>query len=153
MVSGSSDPGRAAEAAPDGTGLIAAARCARWWAAGIQNVLTKSLVSANPHNVVRATFSGLMALKDPAQVARFRARISRDGRGIAWQRKCEDREAASPKRLKITLVKSPTGFFNSTQGKTVEGMGLRRIRHTVELLDTPETRGIISKSVTCDGTG
>ena len=52
--------------------------------------------------------------------------------------------AAAPKRLKITLVKSPTGF-NRTQGQTVEGMGLRRIRHTVELLDTPETRGMILK--------
>ena len=50
----------------------------------------------------------------------------------------------APKRLKITLVRSPTGF-NRTQGKTVEGMGLRRIRHTVELLDTPETRGMIRK--------
>ena len=51
---------------------------------------------------------------------------------------------AAPKRLKITLVRSPIGF-NRTQGKTVEGMGLRRIRHTVELLDTPETRGMIHK--------
>ena len=40
------------------------------------------------------------------------------------------------RRLTITLTKSPTGF-NRTQGKTVQGMGLRRIRHTVELLDTP----------------
>ena len=48
------------------------------------------------------------------------------------------------KRLTITLMKSPTGF-NRTQGKTVQGMGLRRIRHTVELLDTPETRGMIHK--------
>ena len=51
---------------------------------------------------------------------------------------------AAAKRLTITLVRSPTGF-NRTQGKTVEGMGLRRIRHTVELLDTPETRGMIHK--------
>jgi large subunit ribosomal protein L30 len=48
------------------------------------------------------------------------------------------------KRLKVTLVKSPIGF-NRTQGKTVEGMGLRRIRHTVELPDTAETRGMIHK--------
>ena len=48
------------------------------------------------------------------------------------------------KRLKITLVRSPIGF-NKTQGETVLGMGLRRIRHTVELADTPETRGMIHK--------
>ena len=52
--------------------------------------------------------------------------------------------AAAPKRLKITLVRSPIGF-NETQGKTVQGMGLRKIRHSVELPDTPETRGMILK--------
>ncbi len=48
------------------------------------------------------------------------------------------------KTVKVTLVKSPIGF-NRTQGETVRGMGLRRIRHTVTLLDTPETRGMIHK--------
>jgi large subunit ribosomal protein L30 len=46
--------------------------------------------------------------------------------------------------LKITLLKSTIGF-NKTQAETVRGMGLRRIRHTVELPDTPETRGMILK--------
>jgi large subunit ribosomal protein L30 len=48
------------------------------------------------------------------------------------------------KKLKITLVRSPIGF-NKTQAATVQGMGLRKIRHTVELSDTPETRGMIHK--------
>ncbi len=48
------------------------------------------------------------------------------------------------KRLKVTLLKSTIGF-NRTQAKTVQGMGLRRLRHTVELPDTPETRGMIHK--------
>ncbi|MEZ5418453.1 MAG: 50S ribosomal protein L30 [Vicinamibacterales bacterium] len=52
--------------------------------------------------------------------------------------------AKQGKTLKVTLVKSPIGF-NKTQAKTVEGMGLRRIRHSVTLLDTPETRGMIHK--------
>jgi large subunit ribosomal protein L30 len=47
-------------------------------------------------------------------------------------------------RLKVTLLRSTIGF-NRTQAKTVEGMGLRRLRHTVELPDTPETRGMIHK--------
>ena len=51
---------------------------------------------------------------------------------------------AAQKRLKVTLVRSPIGF-NSTQGATVLGMGLRRIRHSVELPDTVETRGMILK--------
>ena len=51
---------------------------------------------------------------------------------------------AAGKKLKVTLLRSPIGF-NKTQGETVLGMGLRRIRHTVELADTPETRGMIHK--------
>ncbi|MGE4054480.1 MAG: 50S ribosomal protein L30 [Vicinamibacterales bacterium] len=46
--------------------------------------------------------------------------------------------------LKVTLVKSPIGF-NGRQANVVTSMGLRRIRHTVELKDTPETRGLIHK--------
>ncbi len=46
--------------------------------------------------------------------------------------------------LTITLVKSPIGF-DRAQGVTVQGMGLRRIGHSVELLDTPATRGMILK--------
>jgi large subunit ribosomal protein L30 len=46
--------------------------------------------------------------------------------------------------VKITLLKSTTGF-NRNQLAVVRGMGLRRIRHTVELKDTPSTRGMIHK--------
>jgi large subunit ribosomal protein L30 len=48
------------------------------------------------------------------------------------------------KKLKITLVKSTIGF-NRTQAETVTGLGLRRLNHSVELADTPETRGMIHK--------
>ena len=53
-------------------------------------------------------------------------------------------KAAEGKRVKVTLVKSPIGF-NRNQAKVVEGMGLRRIGHSVELLDTDATRGMILK--------
>jgi large subunit ribosomal protein L30 len=46
--------------------------------------------------------------------------------------------------VKVTLVKSPIGFKNN-QGTVVKALGLRRIRHTVELKDTPATRGMIHK--------
>jgi large subunit ribosomal protein L30 len=46
--------------------------------------------------------------------------------------------------VKVTLTRSPTGF-NGTQATVVKGLGLRRIRHTVELKDTPAIRGMIHK--------
>jgi len=53
-------------------------------------------------------------------------------------------KAAEGKRVRVTLVKSPIGF-NRNQATVVEGMGLRRIGHSVELLDTDATRGMILK--------
>jgi large subunit ribosomal protein L30 len=54
------------------------------------------------------------------------------------------KETATNKKLKITLVRSTIGF-KSNQADVVRGMGLRRLRHTVELPDTPATRGMIHK--------
>ena len=48
------------------------------------------------------------------------------------------------KKLKITLVKSTIGF-DRKQATVAQSMGLRRIGHSVELADTPETRGMILK--------
>jgi small subunit ribosomal protein S5 len=56
--------------ASEGTGVIAGGAVrAVVSAAGIQNVLTKSLGSTNPQNVVKATMDALMKLRDAAKVA------------------------------------------------------------------------------------
>ena len=65
--------------APDGTGIIAGGAVrAVVEAAGIGNIVTKSLGSANAHNVVRATCAGLDALKDPSTIARMRGKELED---------------------------------------------------------------------------
>jgi large subunit ribosomal protein L30 len=54
------------------------------------------------------------------------------------------KKTADTKRVKVTLVKSTIGF-DRKQAAVVQGMGLRRINHTVELADTPSIRGMIHK--------
>src|SRR3954453_6217601 len=61
--------------APEGTGVIAGKTVrAVMTAAGVQNVLTKSLGSANPHNVIKATFNALTQLRDKGEVATMRGK-------------------------------------------------------------------------------
>ena len=51
---------------------------------------------------------------------------------------------ANTKKVKVTLVKSKNGRLKSHQD-CVRGLGLRRMHHSVEVIDTPENRGMINK--------
>lgn len=65
--------------APEGTGVIAGKTVrAVMTSAGIQNVLTKSLGSANPHNVIKATFDALIQLRNKAEVAGLRGKSAEE---------------------------------------------------------------------------
>ena len=61
--------------APEGPGVIAGKTVrAVMTSVGVQNVLTKSLGTANPHNVIKATFDALSQLRNKADVAALRGK-------------------------------------------------------------------------------
>jgi len=61
--------------APEGTGIIAGKTVrAVMTAAGVQNVMSKNIGSANPHNVIKATFDALTQLRGKAEVAALRGK-------------------------------------------------------------------------------
>lgn len=51
---------------------------------------------------------------------------------------------AKARQLKVTLLKSRFGRLKSHRA-CVAGLGLRKIRQSVVVLDTPENRGMINK--------
>jgi small subunit ribosomal protein S5 len=70
--------------AAEGTGVIAGGPVRKvMQVAGIHNVLTKSLGTSNPHNVIKATFAALLSLKDAAQVAETRSKTIEEVTGKA----------------------------------------------------------------------
>ena len=54
------------------------------------------------------------------------------------------KKSAETKRLKVKLVKSTIGF-GKKQAAVVQGLGLRFLNDTVEVMDTPSIRGMIHK--------
>src|SRR5437868_15395359 len=65
--------------APEGTGVIAGGAVrAVMTSVGVQNVLTKSIGTPNPHNVIKATFDALKKLRDREEVAAMRGKTSQE---------------------------------------------------------------------------
>jgi len=52
---------------------------------------------------------------------------------------------ADTKKIRVTLIRSMNGRLKKHQA-CVRGLGLRRLHHSVEVIDTPENRGMIKKA-------
>jgi len=152
--------------ASEGTGVIAGGAVrAVITAAGIQNILTKSLGSTTAHNVVKATIDALMRLKQPQRVARLRGRGVEDIMDLPSKEKKAPAAAPAPaegwgartimakaggKAAKATgtvKIKQVGSLIGCTDGQRacVRGLGLRKLQQVVERQDTPMVRGMINK--------
>ena len=81
--------------ASEGTGVIAGGPVRKvMQVAGITNVLTKSIGTSNPHNVVKATFAALLGLKDIAHVAETRSKTVEEISGKPPKEKAAASEGA-----------------------------------------------------------
>ena len=102
-------------------------------AAGVRDVLTKSLGASNKINVVRATLLALENLRYPKEV------VARRKAGIEV-----NAEVRKVPKLKITWVKSDIGYPKA-QKRTLKALGLSRLNQVVEHEDTASIQGMLVK--------
>ncbi len=139
--------------APDGTGIIAGARRARGGRIGGRDQRADQVAGlgepaqrgARGVHCAAGAQGSAEADAAPRQGQRGRPRGRPRRRiGITTMAKQAKKTGGASKTVTVTLVKSPIGF-QKVQGKVAEGMGLRKLNHSVTLKDTPETRGMIFK--------
>ena len=143
--------------APAGTGIIAGGPMrAVFEALGVGDVVSKSLGTSNPYNMVRATFDALKNQQSPRMVANRRGRsvVGNPGqarrsappkqtpdrkREQSWPRR-KSKSAARPSRCARSAAPTASRTFRP---QTLRGLGLGKIRRTRTLEDTPSVRGMI----------
>ena len=128
--------------ASEGTGVIAGGPVrAVLEAAGVQDILTKSLGTANPSNVVKATIEGLSSLKDPAVLERM---LGKERQMVAFRSRAPEAPAAT--------AAAPAGDDDATAEPTPEAVEVVEAQGTdaapaadvPEPAATPERHGRVS---------
>ena len=98
----------------------------------------------------KAAAKKAVAKKAVAKKAAPRAAAEKAAAPTAEARQAAPKKAAAPKsdsgvkKLSVTLVRSKNGRLKSHKA-CVAGLGLRRMHQTVQVIDTPENRGMINK--------
>ena len=127
--------------ATPGTGVIAGGPVrAVLECAGIHDVLSKSLGSSNPINIVHATVAALRGLERPEAVAARRGLPLEDVAPAALLRARAG--VALMARLKVTQLRSEIGR-KQNQRDTLRTLGLKRIDDSWCKEDRPEIRGMV----------
>ena len=121
--------------------------------AGVQNVLTKSIGTTNPHNVIKATFNALKQTEDRREAWRpCAARPSRScnhGAAFEQSRLQSKRRSACRRRderagIHLKWVRS--AICAPVKHKLViKGLGFTRLNQVIERADTPSIRGMVAK--------